>query len=704
MTEIMTLDDALAQSIAHHNAGRLVEAEQLYRAILLAQPQHADANHNIGVLAVQVGKPEAGLAYFKAALDADPSQSQFWVSYIDALLQAGQYSEARLTLSQGRQGGLAKAEAEALAARVDLAGQMIFDEAVAHHQAGRLDTAVADYLRALTVKPDYADAHNNLGNALRSLDRLDEAEVQFCCALEIKPDYFEAHNNLANTLRDLGRLDEAETAYRNALEVMPDFAEAHINLGALLHLKAAELSGKKLSLNEEYISGVRGQYEALPFPARDPHGERHVLQISAPDILSKVNQYCFGGTRDFSKGIRVLVAGAGTGDSALWLAHQLRGTPSEIVALDISTASLDIARARAELRGINTIQWVNASLLDLPKLGLGYFDYISCLGVLHHLPDPDAGLAALEAVLAEDGGLAVMLYGALGRSHIYPMQDLLRKLTTGLNLAQRLNFTRQIISTLPETNEFRHRVGDKCIRDSLIDSTDLFDLLLHEQDRAYTASEVRSFFAEKGLYVQSFTTFRGEGEVFSSLQYDLDLYIHDNENRHRLAALPDAMREDLAEALDGSLALHTVYATRTPQSALDPMAPHAILSPLSQHASSIIEHLIANESGVSVILSNKYVIKYMPKPITLSFLSLIDGVRSNREIAKLINKKSSSAVLEQVGPDLKVPTALHWLVARTSNGSRWPRLTSYGGLSLPLHYSEPSCLAEAGWQAFPLHT
>lgn len=704
MTETMTLSDVLAQSIMHHQAGRLPQAEELYRTILKSHPHHPDANHNMGVLAVQVGKPEMGLPYFKAALAADPSHSQFWLSYIDALLLAGQDADARQVLHQGRQGGLAGPEVEALAARVEGAGQgdHIFAEAIAHHHAGRLDQAVADYKRTLAVRPTYAEAHNNLGNALRALGRPEEAEASYRSALAIRPDYAEAHNNLGNVLRDLDRLQEAESSFRLALEAKPDFAEAHINLGALLHLRAAEQSGKNIAVKAKSHSGVRGQYEALPFPARDPQGERHVMQISTPDILSKVNQYCFGGARDFSKGIRVLIAGAGTGDSALWIAHQLRGTPSEIVALDLSAASLEIARTRAELRGIDTIRWVHASLLDLPKLGLGHFDYISCLGVLHHLPDPEAGLAALESVLAEDGGLAVMLYGAVGRSHIYPMQDMLRKLTVGLDPAQRLNFARTIVSTLPQTNEFRHRVGDKCLQDCLRDSTDFWDLLLHEQDRAYTASEVRSFFASSGVSVQTFTAFRGEGEVFSSLQYDLDLYIHDDADRSRLALLPDEAREDLAEALDGSLALHTVYAARTRHAALDPTAPHAILAPLSRHASQILDHLIAHKNGISVALSNGLIVDYAPKQITLDFLAKIDGLRSNLEIARSLNARSHKKILGQVALDLKIPTALHWLVARTSDGTRWPSLASYNNLLFPLPYSEPSCLAEAGWQAFAL--
>ena len=99
---------------------------------------------------------------------------------------------------------------------------------------GKLDEAVACYRRALELKPDYAEAHNNLGVAFKDQGKLDEAVACYRRALELKPDYAEAHNNLGNALKDQGKLDEAVACYRRALELKPDFAEAHNNLGNAL--------------------------------------------------------------------------------------------------------------------------------------------------------------------------------------------------------------------------------------------------------------------------------------------------------------------------------------------------------------------------------------------------------------------------------------------------------------------------------------
>ena len=117
-TATLTLGQGLKQAIAHHQAGQLQDAERLYRAILQARPNHPDANHNLGVLAVQMKRPAAGLPHFKAALEANPDQGQYWLSYIDALLQAGQSDAALQVLEQGRQRGLQGEAVEALAGRL----------------------------------------------------------------------------------------------------------------------------------------------------------------------------------------------------------------------------------------------------------------------------------------------------------------------------------------------------------------------------------------------------------------------------------------------------------------------------------------------------------------------------------------------------------------------------------------------------------
>ncbi|MDC0999420.1 tetratricopeptide repeat protein, partial [Alphaproteobacteria bacterium] len=86
----LTVDQALQHGIAAHREGKVQEAERLYRSVLQFQPKHPDANHNLGIIAVSVGKTEAALPLFKTALEANPKTEQFWISYIDALIKEKQ--------------------------------------------------------------------------------------------------------------------------------------------------------------------------------------------------------------------------------------------------------------------------------------------------------------------------------------------------------------------------------------------------------------------------------------------------------------------------------------------------------------------------------------------------------------------------------------------------------------------------------------
>src|SRR5690242_12167958 len=105
------------------------------------------------------------------------------------------------------------------------------------------------------------------------------------------------------------------------------------------------------------MSGVREQYEAFPYPERNPEDEKQRLMHTWGDYLAQVNHYCFRGRVAFAEPIRVLVAGGGTGDATVFIAEQLRGTGSEIVHLDFSRQSAAIARRRAGIRGLDNVRW-----------------------------------------------------------------------------------------------------------------------------------------------------------------------------------------------------------------------------------------------------------------------------------------------------------------------------------------------------------
>jgi SAM-dependent methyltransferase len=303
---------------------------------------------------------------------------------------------------------------------------------------------------------------------------------------------------------------------------------------------------------------VRDQYEAYPYPARDPKDERKRLIVGSPSNLAEIDHYVFAGRCDFAAPFRALVAGGGTGDAAIMLAQQLqdraraRGDTAagEVVYLDVSGAAREIAEARAHARGLANVSFHQGSLLDLPGLGLGRFDYIDCCGVLHHLEDPPAGLAALAEALAPAGGMGLMVYAPLGRTGVYPTQAMLRSLGEGLPLAERIGLARRLLAALPATNWLKRNpfLGDHKRSDA-----ELVDLLLHARDRAYSVSEVAALVAGAGLRLVSF---------IEPARYDPATYLKDPVLLKRLQGLAPLARAGVAEDLAGNIKKHVVYVVK----------------------------------------------------------------------------------------------------------------------------------------------
>ncbi len=120
---------------------------------------------------------------------------------------------------------------------------------------GDYDAAVEFYSAAVARRPDYAEAHFNLGNALKQLKRLEEAAAAYERAARIRPDLAPAHHNLGSVLQSLERLDEAAAAYRRTLAIMPQSVETTRNLGMVL---------QRLGCMDEAIAAFRRVLEIEP--------------------------------------------------------------------------------------------------------------------------------------------------------------------------------------------------------------------------------------------------------------------------------------------------------------------------------------------------------------------------------------------------------------------------------------------------------
>tara|TARA_B110000858_G_scaffold194428_1_gene248836 strand:- start:1598 stop:4429 length:2832 start_codon:yes stop_codon:yes gene_type:complete len=369
------VEELLQKGIELHKSGKVKVASQHYTAILKVQPEHPDANHNMGVLAVGLGKIKEALPFFETALEANADTSQFWLSYIDALIKVERMADAQAVLNQAKNNGAEGAGFDQLELRLNVPNQAELEtsnKALKAHQSqpnildtlkldqalrlakkksqagttkeaqriyqdiltkfpknkrainglkGLADTPVgnaskvqdppldqlqalidlysqgqpqralkqaetlvqqfpkspvlfniqgtvlkslrqfdlsfAAFNKALAIKPEYADAYNNMGNAFQEQGKLEEAVEAYNKVLAIKPDYADAYNNMGTALKDQGKLEEAIEAYNEALAIKPDYAEAYNNMGITLQEQgkldeAIEAYNKALAIKADF--------------------------------------------------------------------------------------------------------------------------------------------------------------------------------------------------------------------------------------------------------------------------------------------------------------------------------------------------------------------------------------------------------------------------------------------------------------------
>jgi tetratricopeptide (TPR) repeat protein len=255
LPETTTAVDLFGAGLKLHQAGRLVEAEALYRQTLVIRPNHPDALHLLGVIASQTGRHELSVQLIELAIQQDENNPLYYSNcglslgalnrfeqalqkydralaihpdYAEALFNRGVVLQKLLRLDEA-----VKSYDRAVAARPDYA-EALCNRGVVLQELGRFADALESYDRALAVRPNFAEALSNRGNALKAVNRLEDALQSYDQALAFRPNYVEVLYNRGNTLKELKRLDDAVQSYDRAISSCPHYAEAFSNRGAVL--------------------------------------------------------------------------------------------------------------------------------------------------------------------------------------------------------------------------------------------------------------------------------------------------------------------------------------------------------------------------------------------------------------------------------------------------------------------------------------
>ncbi len=413
---------------------------------------------------------------------------------------------------------------------------------------------------------------------------------------------------------------------------------------------------------------VRRQYENYPYPYREPEDEKNRLIYTQDAFLGKINHYCFQGRKDFS-GFRALVAGGGTGSAAIFLGEQLRHQDkAEIVYLDISSRSMEVARKRAAVRGLENITWIHGSLLNLPDLDLGTFDYINCVGVLHHLEDHHAGLRALGSVLAEDGALGLMVYGRHARTPVYQMQKLMRLINDDeADMQKKVGNTRTVLNSLPPSNLYKRCEQEWKSEIEEYGDIGIYDLFLHSRDHGFEVLELYDWIESCGFNLIEFI-----GPKFESpIGYDPGTFISDRELLEKIHQFPLPRQQAIGELLSGLIQRHSFYLSRHTGTKASPDDLDNVPFFLRNTPRDLAAALASNPGKKITLQSPDQIsMQFQPGKYTADIFRYLDGERSLKTIFNKVRKTrnnqqlSNRELLDDFRPVYKILSDISWLLLR----------------------------------------
>jgi tetratricopeptide (TPR) repeat protein len=259
------------QAFRSHQQGKLTEAEELYRTALQLDPNSAAAHHNLGTLLAQGDHSDEAIAHFEKAIALRPDSAESRTNLANALARLNRLDQSIAEFEKVLE--ISRRQAEPYL-------RACYNIGVSLQAAARHEAAIAHYRRAIAIDPDYAEAHNALGNALTKCRREQEALAHYERFAAIRPELAEAQNNLGVALHAANREAEAIARFANALAIKPDYPDAYGNLGLAL-----ESLGRIKEATQAYEMAIEGAPTVVRFYRWLFHcttavaGDRHVVRL-----------------------------------------------------------------------------------------------------------------------------------------------------------------------------------------------------------------------------------------------------------------------------------------------------------------------------------------------------------------------------------------------------------------------------------------
>jgi SAM-dependent methyltransferase len=376
----------------------------------------------------------------------------------------------------------------------------------------------------------------------------------------------------------------------------------------------------------EASSEVQDFYERYPYPRPVENLDKY-RQTWQDQNRRSADFHLHWPAKTYREDFSILVAGCGTSQAAK---HALRWPQAHVTGIDFSATSLNSTEELKRKYNLNNLLLHQLAIERVGELGMS-FDQIVCTGVLHHLPDPDAGLSALRNVLKPDGALNLMVYAPYGRTGIYMLQEF----CTRLGITATDQGIRDLIialgalppghplgTLLREAPDFRQEAA-------------LADALLHPQDRAYSVPQLFEFLHKGGL---DFGRWLKQAPYSSQCGVMAQL-----PQASRISELPPAEQCAAVELFRGTMLRHSVIAYRDDAPDNLPsisFAGNAWLDYVPLRLPDTIavqERLPAGAAAVLINQAHTYRDLYLP--ITAVEKDLFDAIDGNSSIGEIVARQ-----------------------------------------------------------------